>query len=175
MLDPFVCDGISRELATQKLQELIRRGTPKDLAAAQELMKVMSGAVSARSLSLVCGCRRADTIVWLVQEPEKRPDYEQQVQKELDRIQQRILLLNEMLNNAKPKERFVEGDAFDVSAPRLDSATTVPQSLTRSILQQIAQKCRHVQPKIQNWIAESAENDPGAMGELETALSRRAS
>jgi ADP-ribosylation factor-binding protein GGA len=50
-----------------------------------------------------------------LQEPEKRPDYEQQVQKELDRIQQRILLLNEMLNNAKPKERFVEGDAFDVS------------------------------------------------------------
>jgi hypothetical protein len=30
----------------QKLQELIRRGTPKDLAAAQELMKIMSGAVS---------------------------------------------------------------------------------------------------------------------------------
>jgi hypothetical protein len=30
---------------SQKLQELIRRGTPKDLAAAQELMKVMSGAV----------------------------------------------------------------------------------------------------------------------------------
>jgi hypothetical protein len=33
----------------QKLQELIRRGTPKDLAAAQELMKIMSGAV--RSMS----------------------------------------------------------------------------------------------------------------------------
>jgi ADP-ribosylation factor-binding protein GGA len=29
----------------QKLQELIRRGTPKDLAAAQELMKIMAGAV----------------------------------------------------------------------------------------------------------------------------------
>lgn len=37
------------------------------------------------------------------------------MQNELDRIQQRVLLLNEMLNNAKPRERFVEGDAFDVS------------------------------------------------------------
>ncbi|KDE04802.1 hypothetical protein MVLG_04766 [Microbotryum lychnidis-dioicae p1A1 Lamole] len=110
-----------RAAQAAKLQELIRRGTPKDLAAAQELMKIMSGA-----------------------EPEKRPDYEQQVQKELDRIQQRILLLNEMLNNAKPKERFVEGDAYD----------------------QIAQKCRHVQPKIQKWIEESVENDPGAIDRL---------
>lgn len=31
----------------QKLQELIRRGTPRDLAQAQELMKELSGAVSA--------------------------------------------------------------------------------------------------------------------------------
>lgn len=110
-----------RAAQAAKLQELIRRGTPKDLAAAQELMKVMSGA-----------------------EPEKRPDYEGKVQTELDRIQQRILLLNEMLNNAKPKERFVDGDAFD----------------------QIARKSRNVQPKIQKWIEESAENDPDAMDRL---------
>ncbi|GAA5962499.1 hypothetical protein JCM21900_002505 [Sporobolomyces salmonicolor] len=110
-----------RAAQAAKLQELIRRGTPKDLAAAQELMKVMAGA-----------------------EPDKKPNYEQQVQKELDRIQQRVLLLNEMLNNAKPKERFVEGDAYD----------------------QIAQKCRHVQPKLQKWIGESAENNPDAMDRL---------
>lgn len=48
------------------------------------------------------------------QEPEKKPNYEEQVNKELDRVQQRVLLLNEMLNNAAPKERFVEGDAYDV-------------------------------------------------------------
>ncbi|GAA5843291.1 hypothetical protein JCM3766R1_003653 [Sporobolomyces carnicolor] len=110
-----------RAAQAAKLQELIRRGTPKDLAAAQELMKVMAGA-----------------------EPDKKPNYEQQVSKELDRIQQRVLLLNEMLNNAKPKEKFVEGDAYD----------------------QIAQKCRHVQPKIQKWIGESAENNPDAMDRL---------
>jgi 5-methylcytosine-specific restriction endonuclease McrBC regulatory subunit McrC len=33
----------------QKLQELIRRGTPRDLAQAQELMKELSGAVRRRS------------------------------------------------------------------------------------------------------------------------------
>lgn len=82
----------------QKLQELIRRGTPKDLAAAQKLMKLMSGA-----------------------EPEKRPDYEGQTQKELQIIQQRILMLNEMLDNAKPNERFAEGDSFDVCCFTLTS------------------------------------------------------
>lgn len=65
------------------------------------------------------------------QEPEKKPDYEQQVQKELDRIQQRILLLNEMLNNAKEKERFVDGDAYDVSrlAERSSSDILIPRVL----------------------------------------------
>ncbi|EGU11103.1 VHS domain-containing protein [Rhodotorula toruloides ATCC 204091] len=110
-----------REAQAAKLQELIRRGTPKDLAAAQELMKIMAGA-----------------------EPEKKPNYEEQVSKELDRVQQRVLLLNEMLNNANPKERFVEGDAYD----------------------QIAQKCRHVQPKLQKWIADSSENHPESMDRL---------
>ncbi|GAA6023766.1 hypothetical protein JCM10207_001184, partial [Rhodosporidiobolus poonsookiae] len=110
-----------REAQSAKLQELIRRGTPKDLAAAQELMKSLAGA-----------------------EPDKKPNYEEQVTKELDRIQQRVLLLNEMLNNAKERERFVEGDAYD----------------------QIAQKCRHVQPKLQKWIADSAENNPDAMDRL---------
>lgn len=110
-----------RAAQAAKLQELIRRGTPKDLAAAQELMKVMAGA-----------------------EPEKKPNYAQQVQKELDKIQQRILLLNEMLNNVKPGERFADGDAFD----------------------QIAHKCRQVQPKIQKWIEDSAENDPDSMDRL---------
>merc|ERR1719487_2144780 len=110
-----------REAQAAKLQELIRRGSPKDLAAAQELMKIMAGA-----------------------EPEKKPNYEAQVSKELDRVQQRVLLLNEMLNNAAPKERFVEGDAYD----------------------QIAKKCRHIQPKLQKWIAESAETNPEGMDRL---------
>ncbi|KAH9822551.1 VHS domain-containing protein [Melampsora americana] len=110
-----------RAAQSAKLQELIRRGTPKDLAAAQELMKIMSGA-----------------------EPDKQPDYEAQMQKELDRVQSRILLLNELLNNAQPGERFVDGDAFD----------------------QISQKCKQVQPKLQKWISEAAENRPEMMDRL---------
>ncbi|KAI8445075.1 VHS domain-containing protein [Phakopsora pachyrhizi] len=110
-----------RAAQSAKLQELIRRGTPKDLAAAQELMKIMSGA-----------------------EPDKQPDYEAEMQKELDRVQSRILLLNELLNNAQPSEKFVEGDAFD----------------------QLSQKCKQVQPKLQKWIGESAENQPDMMDRL---------
>ncbi|KAI7940653.1 hypothetical protein MJO28_012938 [Puccinia striiformis f. sp. tritici] len=102
-----------RAAQSAKLQELIRRGTPKDLAAAQELMKIMAGA-----------------------EPDKQPDYQAQMQKELDRVQSRVLLLNELLNNAQPGEKFVEGDAFD----------------------QLSQKCKQVQPKLQKWINESADN-----------------
>ncbi|GAA99843.1 uncharacterized protein L969DRAFT_100826 [Mixia osmundae IAM 14324] len=110
-----------RAAQAAKLQELIRRGSPKDLAAAQELMKIMSGA-----------------------EPDKRPDYAEQSQKELNAIQSRVLTLNEMLNNAQPGERFVEGDAYD----------------------QIATRCRNVQPKIQKWITEAAESNPDQMDKL---------
>lgn len=35
-----------RAAKSAKLQELIRRGTPRDLAQAQELMKALAGAVS---------------------------------------------------------------------------------------------------------------------------------
>ncbi|PWZ01056.1 VHS-domain-containing protein, partial [Testicularia cyperi] len=95
-----------------KLQELIRRGTPKDLAQAQELMKIMSGA-----------------------EPENKPDYSKQTRKELDKVQSRAILLNDMLNNAKPGEKFAQGDAYD----------------------QIAAHLRSVQPRIQKWISEVEE------------------
>ncbi|KAK4703946.1 hypothetical protein P7C70_g2263, partial [Phenoliferia sp. Uapishka_3] len=139
-----------RAAQAAKLQELIRRGSPKDLAAAQELMKVMSGAVRSSAF-------KPPT------EPEKKPDYEQQVSKELDRIQQRTLLLNEMLNNAKPKERFAEGDSYHVSLLALKFTQGTHLYL---FFQQIANKCRQVQPKIQKWIEESAENDPGSMDRL---------
>lgn len=67
-----------------------------------------------------------------------------------------------MLNNAAPKERFVEGDAYDVSQPLLRFPITPADACTSA--QQIAKKCRHVQPKLQKWIAESAESNPEGMG-----------
>ncbi|EPQ31790.1 uncharacterized protein PFL1_01122 [Pseudozyma flocculosa PF-1] len=99
-----------------KLQELIRRGTPRDLAQAQELMKIMSGA-----------------------EPESKPDYSSQTRKELDKIQSRAILLNDMLNNANQGERFAKGDAYD----------------------QISAHLRSVQPRIQKWIGEAEGADDG--------------
>lgn len=99
-----------------KLQELIRRGTPKDLAQAQELMKIMSGA-----------------------EPENKPDYAKQTRRELDKVQSRAILLNDMLNNAKEGEKFVQGDAYD----------------------QIASHLRSVQPRIQKWIGDVEEGGNG--------------
>ncbi|EST06387.1 hypothetical protein PSEUBRA_004281 [Kalmanozyma brasiliensis GHG001] len=99
-----------------KLQELIRRGTPKDLAQAQELMKIMSGA-----------------------EPENKPDYTKQTRRELNKVQSRAILLNDMLNNAKEGEKFVQGDAYD----------------------QIASHLRSVQPRIQKWIGDVEEGGSG--------------
>jgi hypothetical protein len=54
-------------------------------------------------------------------------------------------MLNEMLDNLKPSERLVEGDAFD----------------------QIAQRCRNVQPKIQKWIGSAEEGeDADSIGKI---------
>jgi hypothetical protein len=103
-----------REAQGAKLQELIRRGTPRDLEQAQELMKVMSGA-----------------------EPEARPDYSQRTRKELDKIQSRAVLLNNMLDNANEDEKFARGDAYD----------------------QIASQLRSVQPRLQKMIGDAQEEE----------------
>lgn len=102
-----------RNAKQAKLQELIRRATPRDLAAAQELMKQLAGA-----------------------EPDKAVDYEKQTVTELEKVQSKAILLNDMLDNAKEGERVgVEGDVYD----------------------QVAVACRGARPRIQKWI----ENDTG--------------
>ena len=82
-----------REAQSAKLQELIRRGTPRDLAAAQELMKTLAGA-----------------------NPEEKPDYRTQALTELNKLEQKVILMNEMLDNADAAqgEKFVAGDVYDV-------------------------------------------------------------
>lgn len=77
-----------------KLQELIRRGTPRDLAAAQELMKSLAGA-----------------------NPDAKPDYRTQALSDLNKLEQKVILLNEMLDNVDTSrgERFVAGDVYEVS------------------------------------------------------------
>jgi ADP-ribosylation factor-binding protein GGA len=82
-----------REAQSAKLQELIRRGTPRDLAAAQDLMKSLAGA-----------------------DPDAKPDYRSQALTDLNKLEQKVILLNEMLDNADVErgEKFVEGDAYSV-------------------------------------------------------------
>ncbi|WWC87129.1 uncharacterized protein L201_002015 [Kwoniella dendrophila CBS 6074] len=111
-----------RQAKSAKLQELIRRGTPRDLAAAQELMKALAGA-----------------------EPEKQPDYAAQTLKELDKVQSKAILLNDMLNNAKEGEKIgLEGDVYD----------------------QVAAACRGARPKIQKWVEDDDGSREGMMDRL---------
>lgn len=111
-----------RAAKSAKLQELIRRGSPKDLAQAQELMKALSGA-----------------------EPDKAPDYASQTKAELEKVQQKAILLNDMLNNVDEGEKIgVEGDAYD----------------------QVAGVCKGARPKIQKWIGEAGEENADLMDRL---------
>ncbi|KAJ3273095.1 hypothetical protein HDU76_010846, partial [Blyttiomyces sp. JEL0837] len=61
-----------------KLQELLRLGTPAALEQANELMKVMAG-----------------------YDMQSRPDYRKQVNDELNKIETKIVLLNDLLNQRK--------------------------------------------------------------------------
>jgi ADP-ribosylation factor-binding protein GGA len=83
-----------REAQSAKLQELIRRGTPRDLAAAQDIMKALAGA-----------------------DPDAKPDYRSQALTELNKLEQKVILMNEMLDNADTArgERFASGDVYEVS------------------------------------------------------------
>jgi ADP-ribosylation factor-binding protein GGA len=82
-----------REAQSAKLQELIRRGTPRDLAAAQELVKSLAGA-----------------------NPDAKPDYRTQALTELNKLEQKVILLHEMLDNVDTErgEHFAKGDVYDV-------------------------------------------------------------
>ncbi|RIB25699.1 VHS domain-containing protein [Gigaspora rosea] len=103
-----------RAAQAAKLQELIRRGTPADLEEANELMKVMAG-----------------------YDPDVKPDYKKQAGEELERIQRKAILLNDMLNNVKPGEVIGEGDIFE----------------------ELSQACKAVQPKIQKLISEEEDSE----------------
>ncbi|KAF8736568.1 hypothetical protein AX14_014309 [Amanita brunnescens Koide BX004] len=119
-----------------KLQELIRRGTPRDLAAAQELMKALAGA-----------------------DPSAKPDYRSQALNELNKLEQKVILLNELLDNFDMArgEQFAQGDAYDQVATILIGA----------------------RPKIQKWISDAKTDDPESLDtflqindQINTVLSR---
>ncbi|KAI4523146.1 VHS-domain-containing protein [Schizophyllum commune Loenen D] len=97
-----------REAQSAKLQELIRRGTPRDLAAAQEIMKALAGA-----------------------NPDAKPDYRAQALTDINKLEQKVILLNEMLDNADVEhgERFVGGDVYEQVATILQNARPKIQKL----------------------------------------------
>ncbi|KAG1830482.1 VHS-domain-containing protein [Suillus subalutaceus] len=109
-----------REAQSAKLQELIRRGTPRDLVAAQELMKSLAGA-----------------------NPEAKPDYRSQAMTELNKLESKVILLNEMLDNVDTTqgEKFASGDAYDQVASILKSA----------------------RPKLQKWVSDAETDDPESL------------
>ncbi|KAG1721944.1 VHS-domain-containing protein [Suillus paluster] len=109
-----------REAQSAKLQELIRRGTPRDLAVAQELMKSLSGA-----------------------NPDAKPDYRSQAMTELNKLESKVILLNEMLDNVDTAqgEKFAWGDAYDQVASILKSA----------------------RPKVQKWVSDAETDDPESL------------
>lgn len=49
--------------------------------------------------------------------PDAKPDYRSQALTELNKIEQKVILLNEMVDNVDTErgEKFVTGDAYDVS------------------------------------------------------------
>jgi ADP-ribosylation factor-binding protein GGA len=127
-----------REAQSAKLQELIRRGTPRDLAAAQELMKALAGA-----------------------NPEAKPDYRSQALTELNKLEHKVILLNEMLDNADTErgEKFVKGDVYDVSVMQ-------PLVITwyLHLTQQVASILTSARPKIQKWISDAETEDSESLG-----------
>lgn len=60
--------------------------------------------------------------------PEAKPDYRSQALTELNKLEQKVILLNEMLDNVDPNrgEKFVDGDAYDV---RLSRSVCLPRAL----------------------------------------------
>lgn len=87
-----------REAQSAKLQELIRRGTPRDLQEANRLMKVMAG---------------FDT--------RHKTDYRAKAAAEVAKVQEKAKLLEEMLQRIKPGEKVASGDVFEVWESRLMS------------------------------------------------------
>ncbi|KAK3111450.1 ARF-binding protein [Teratosphaeriaceae sp. CCFEE 6253] len=88
-----------RSAQSAKLQELIRRGSPRDLQEANKLMKVMAG-----------------------YDQRNKTDYRAKAAEEVGRIQQKARLLEEMLQGYQAGDEVQEGDVFEELAAALASA-----------------------------------------------------
>ncbi|KAI9276215.1 hypothetical protein BY458DRAFT_488837 [Sporodiniella umbellata] len=108
-----VTDDSKRE-SVVKLQELIRRGRPQDLVEANQLMKIMSG---------------YDT--------RQVPDYSQKFEDELHKVQDKTILLYEMLETVRPGENVDKNE----------------------MLVDLKNSCASAQPKLQKLITEEEDTE----------------
>lgn len=81
-----------------KLQELIRRGTPQDLAEANQLMKVMAGF------------------------NQNKTDYRAKAAEEVDQIRRKAALLVEMLAGLTPQDQLTDDDIYKEMADSIRNA-----------------------------------------------------
>jgi ADP-ribosylation factor-binding protein GGA len=100
-----------RIVQSAKLQELIRRGRPQDLKEANDLMKIMSG----------------------FKEDDALEETKQRVYDDLDKLERKITLLDEMLNNATNTGKL---DQDDETLQELISAVKVAQPRVQKIIQE---------------------------------------
>lgn len=87
-----------RAAHSAKLQELIRRGTPADLAEANQLMKVMAGF------------------------DQNKTDYRAKAAAEVDQIRRKAALLAEMLSGVTEADTIQEGDIYQELADSIRNA-----------------------------------------------------
>ncbi|KAI8911456.1 VHS domain-containing protein [Gorgonomyces haynaldii] len=103
-----------RDAQGAKLEALLRKGTPAALAEANDLMKVMSGYDTSR-----------------------QRDYKQEVNSELDQIESKAILLNDMLNQRTPGQYNLRDSALD----------------------DLLGQCKNASTKLQNFIANNDDED----------------
>lgn len=87
-----------RAAHSAKLQELIRRGTPQDLAEANQLMKVMAGF------------------------DQNKTDYRAKAAAEVDQIRRKAALLVEMLSGIAESDTLTDGDIYQELADSIRNA-----------------------------------------------------
>ena len=104
-----------------KLQELIRKGTPHDLTEANRLVKILAGYDAA-----------------------SRTNYRAKAAEDLDKIRQKALLLNDMLDNMKSGETIGQSDVFSEMASAIKTAL----------------------PKVQKMVQDEQHEDPEAVSSL---------
>lgn len=80
-------------------------------------------------------------------EPDKKPDYRTQSLTELNKLEQKVILLNEMLDNVDTArgERFASGDAYDVCVFSLYYVVIIEDFRSKSVV-----SCQPPDPKYRN-------------------------